>query len=154
MEDHSWNFYKDKRTDGEVKADFELGKYNEPLVVKNLPYRYFQVNGSDEFREMGMYEPDYFVRINKIWFPAEVKFSCVELKYIDLKKNQADALAEIKGVYIQATPKKYVIVGASFMTNQKEVRGYCHKLCYRYYPDNWKFWNKKIDFRIKEKYEN
>jgi len=147
--DHSWNFYKDKRNDDQVEKDYELGKYNEPLIVQNLPYRCFQVNGNDEFREMGMYEPDYFVRINEIWFPAEVKFSKVELKYIDLKKNQATALAEMNGLYIQATPKKYVIVGVTFMVNQEEVKGYCNKLCYRYCPDKWKLWDKDIGFRIK-----
>jgi hypothetical protein len=151
MSEHSWNFSKDNRTDDEVKVDYDLGKHNEPLIMENLPYRWYQVNGNDEFKKMGKYEPDYFIYAGSKWYPAEVKFTGVELTYIDLKVNQADALAEINGVYIQATPTRWIIVGSTFMQQEEVVTGYCNKPCYRYItkPDKWKVWQHTINFKRK-----
>ena len=134
----NWDYTKDNRTDEQVKEDYIFGKKHEKKMFNLFNCHKFWINEKDEFGKTSEYAPDCFLFIKGIWYPTELKYTKVELTYVELKKNQADKLKEIKGIYIQGTPTKFAIIKPENMT--EEVIGYCNKPCYRITPK----WNKLI----------
>lgn len=137
----SWDYAKDKRTDEQVKADYDLGKKMEEETLKRIGITYFMVNSEDEFKNLSEYTPDAFIRTKTCWMPAEVKYSRCELTYVELKKNQAEKLISVGGVYIHGTPTKYAVMAIlSLSSDVKTVVGYCNKPCYRISNVDWKLY--------------
>jgi len=143
----NWEKARDKRTNDEVVADYNFGKINEIIVFENINLPKFWIDNKDELGKVSEYKPDCFMLIKNRWFPVEIKYTSVNLKYIELKKNQCDKLTKINGLYLQATPLGYVIVSAKLLKKSPLVENsYCNKPCYRYTPNKWNKWNKKISF--------
>lgn len=141
------DYTKDNRTEEQVKKDFEYGKVNEQIVFKHLDCLKFWVNGSDEFGETEVYKPDCFIFHKELWYPTEIKFTNVEISSVQLKVNQATALAMINGIYIQATPTRFCITRADNIIKMPVIENsYCNKPCYLIEKPNWFKWNSKIEF--------
>lgn len=144
----SWGYARDQRTDEQVLKDYQFGKQNELLVFQNLPFTHkFLINQSDNFGSLQDYQPDGFIFHRGQWWPIEIKFSLVELTYVELKVNQCDRLAWIRGIYIQATPTRVSFNKTWEVAAKCEKRiGYCNKECYLINTPAWISWNKKINF--------
>jgi len=137
-------YAQDVRTDQKLKEDFDFGKEYERKVFDQLLCKKFLVN-DDKFRTLSPYAPDCFIQYKGVWYPVEIKYSQKELTYVELKKNQADYLAEINGLYLQSTPTKYTLLDCRDIINRcMVVTGYCNKPCYRYSTPMWNTWNKPI----------
>lgn len=134
----SWEYAKDNRTDQQVSDDFDLGKKHEEEAMQRLPFLIYPVN-HDEFGVISRYTPDWFVYKDMFWYPAEFKYSQVELSHVEVKQNQCDWLAEHGGIFIQFTPTKFMITLATKIKaeNALETDTYCNKPCYRILSPDW-----------------
>jgi hypothetical protein len=151
----SWEYARDNRSDDKVKKDYDFGKKYERLIFDQLLCKKYLTN-DDTFKTISKYAPDCFLMIGNGWYPTEIKYSNIELKYVELKKNQADLLAEIDGMYLQSTPTKYILIKAKDITEKcMVVMGYCGKPCYRYNDPQWVKWKKPIELpKYKNHYDN
>lgn len=143
-----WDLARDIRDDDQVKRDYIFGKKNEMIVFNNLPYPKYIINYNDEFKKLSQYAPDAFIRRAGYWRPAEIKFTFVNLKWIELKENQAHDLAAIDGLYLQAKPFGFAIVEVAPLVRDAIPieKGYCNKPCYRIEHPVWKPWGRRITF--------
>jgi len=135
----SFEYAKDKRTDNEVRADFDFGKQNEETILKAIDLMYYMVNDSDKFGSVEKYKPDAFVAYQGKWRPTEIKVTEAKVSYWDFKENQTDILMNLGGMFICSTAYRYCIISAVEVIGRsgKVENGYCNKPCYRLYNMNW-----------------
>lgn len=136
----SWAYTKDKRTDDKVLEDFDLGKEAELEIFNKLTCTKYKIDTADEFKTINAYKPDCFLFNKETWIPTEIKYTKYELTYVEFKKNQADELNKIGGMFFVSTPTRFMTIMASEVVTLSITTGYCNKDCYILDNPIWREW--------------
>ncbi|MCK9370804.1 hypothetical protein M0R04_12920 [Candidatus Dojkabacteria bacterium] len=139
----NFEYAQDIRTRKELEYNFIRGKEKEAKIAGLIPYPIIIEESKDRLFEVGEYKPDCKIYLNNKWYEAEIKYSDIELDYLELKKNQATYLNKVDGLFIQGSPTKYTINRVKWIISNStlETDTYCHKPCYRFKPLTWKQYN-------------
>ena len=110
-----FDYAKDDRTVEKYQKDFEVGVYNQNVVLQNINKQYVLVKRIEKFNDfVDVYEPDVFIRYGDSgWYPFEVRTTNKpNVTHAYFKPNQLYRLSELGGYCLWSDKVRYFVLPA------------------------------------------
>ena len=149
-------YAKDKRSDKDFKHYIEVGLANQQTFLDGLKRDFGMTSivcRENKFGVVDAYLPDAFVLGRHGWFLTEIKVTFRNITTsLDLKSNQIDKLADMKGMLLYSNANWFGICDAETIIEKgaKEFSNRLNKECYIVSKDIFKWYKFKSPLNLQE----